>query len=136
MDMLTFLSYQGISSLIGHSYVLKGLDNLMNVKGDHGRFDAWFTILEATLDGRGKMGSLVGASDDIKTLRGREAQLAMHAASDVAATAAGDNALAEYCVSEKDVCCPADNCAEHGASLSNPVVVELSLHQRYRTSSC
>lgn len=99
MDMLTFLSYQGISSLIGHSYVLKGLDNLMTVKGDHGRFDAWFTILEATLDGRGKMGSLVGASDDIKTLRGREAQLAMHAASDVASTAAGDNALAEYCVS-------------------------------------
>lgn len=99
MDMLTFLSYQGISSLIGHSYVLKGLDNLMTVKGDHGRFDAWFTILEATLDGRGKMGSLVGASEEIKTMRGREAQLAMHAASDVASTAAGDNALAEYCVS-------------------------------------
>lgn len=98
MDMLTFLTYQGINSLIGHSYVLKGLDNLMNVKGDHGRFDAWFTILEATLDGRGKMGSLVGASDEIKTLRGREAQLAMQAASEAAGTQAGDNALAEYCV--------------------------------------
>lgn len=97
MDMLIFLAYQTKENVTGHNYVLRGLDNLMNVRGDHGRFDAWFTILETTLDGRGKMGSLVGASDEIKTLRGREAQMAMQAAN--AADSSGEGALVEYCVS-------------------------------------
>jgi len=71
----------------------------MNATGDHARFDAWFAILEATLDGRGKMGSLVGASDEIRTLRGREAQQAMQAANDPSGFAGAETALNEYAVS-------------------------------------
>jgi cytokinesis protein len=97
MDMLIFLAYQKKDGVTGHNYVLRGLDNLMNIRGDHGRFDAWFTILETTLDGRGKMGSLVGASEEIRTLRGREAQAAMQAANGPEST--NDSALTEYCVS-------------------------------------
>lgn len=97
MDMLIFLAYQRKGEVTGHNYVLRGLDNLMNIRGDHGRFDAWFTILESTLDGRGKMGSLVGASEEIRTLRGREAQAAMQAAN--GPESANDSALTEYCVS-------------------------------------
>lgn len=96
MDMLIFLAYQKKGEVTGHNYVLRGLDNLMNIRGDHGRFDAWFTILESTLDGRGKMGSLVGASEEIRTLRGREAQAAMQAVN--GPEGQHDSALTEYCV--------------------------------------
>lgn len=40
---------------------------LLKQYGTHfGRFDAWMQALEKTLDGRGKMGSAVGASQDLK----------------------------------------------------------------------
>lgn len=97
LDNMTFLAHWDFPR--GHMHVLKGLDNLMNVKGDVARFDAWFTVLENTLDGRGKMGSLVGASEEIRTLRGREAQMAMQAANESMGFSSGDNALNEYAVS-------------------------------------
>lgn len=50
----------------GQEIVLKGLDKLSEHMGEFGRFDAWLKLLEATLDGRGKMGSLVGASEDVR----------------------------------------------------------------------
>jgi hypothetical protein len=40
--------------------------NLLKQAGDNNRFDAWLQVLEKTLDGRGKMGSAVGASNDLK----------------------------------------------------------------------
>lgn len=96
LDMLVFLTYWKPPQ--GHTFVVRAFDNLMNITADHARFDAWFSVLEATLDGRGKMGSLVGASDEIKTLRGKEAQLAMQAANDLSVFAGGENALNEYAV--------------------------------------
>lgn len=77
----------------------------MAVKNDHGRFDAWFTVMEATLDGRGKMGSFVGASEEVKTLRGREALQMMQAANEAMGFATGDNALSEYAVSRIRLSC-------------------------------
>lgn len=65
-DILLFLAHWQKPN--GHRLVLKGFDELKNVNNDHGRFDAWFRILEQTLDGRGKMGSLVGASDEVKKM--------------------------------------------------------------------
>ena len=36
-------------------------------EGESGRFDAWMRIVEVTIDGRGKMGSKVGASEEIRS---------------------------------------------------------------------
>lgn len=46
--------------------VLHGMELLKQFGKDFGRFDAWLQALEKTLDGRGKMGSAVGASHDLK----------------------------------------------------------------------
>jgi cytokinesis protein len=97
LDMLVFMCHW--TPPLGHHLVVRAFDSLMNATGDHARFDAWFAILEATLDGRGKMGSLVGASDEIRTLRGREAQQAMQAANDPSGFAGAETALNEYAVS-------------------------------------
>ena len=94
-DMMTFLAYWNEHA--GHKFVLRALDHLMTVKQDKARFDAWFTMLEATIDGRGKMGSMVGASAEIRTLRGKEAQLAMQQAQSGATMS--DSVLNEYLVS-------------------------------------
>lgn len=53
----------------GHKLVLQGLDDLKSTKGVSGRFDAWFSALETALEGRGRMGSLVGASDEVRRLQ-------------------------------------------------------------------
>lgn len=46
--------------------VLHGMELLKQYGPNYGRFDAWMNALEKTLDGRGKMGSAVGASHDLK----------------------------------------------------------------------
>lgn len=50
----------------GRSMVLHGMELLKQFGKNFGRFDAWLQALEKTLDGRGKMGSAVGASEDLK----------------------------------------------------------------------
>jgi cytokinesis protein len=50
----------------GHKLVLQGLDDLRAATGSSGRFDAWFSPLETAIEGRGRMGSLVGASDEVR----------------------------------------------------------------------
>lgn len=50
----------------GHSVVLKSFDALQSHYDEISRFDAWLKAFEATIDGRGRMGSLVGASDELK----------------------------------------------------------------------
>ncbi|CDS00429.1 hypothetical protein [Sporisorium scitamineum] len=65
-DILLFLCHWDKPT--GHRLVLKAFDDLKTSQGDHGRFDAWFRVLEQTIDGRGKMGSMVGASDEVKKL--------------------------------------------------------------------
>ena len=51
----------------GHKRVLEAFDHLKHAQGETGRFDSWMRQLEVTVDGRGKMGSMVGASDEVRS---------------------------------------------------------------------
>lgn len=64
-DVLTFLCHWGDGN--GHEKVLNAMDHLKNTQGENGRFDGWMRLFEVTLDGRGKMGSLVGASEEFRS---------------------------------------------------------------------
>ncbi|KAF9629668.1 putative cytokinesis protein sepa protein [Lasiodiplodia theobromae] len=64
-EVLTFLCHWANGQ--GHEKVLQALDQLKQAQGENGRFDAWMRIVEVTVDGRGKMGSLVGASDEARS---------------------------------------------------------------------
>jgi cytokinesis protein len=64
-ELLTFLCHWAKPH--GHLKVLSALDHLKAQQGENGRFDAWMRIVEVTVDGRGKMGSLVGASDEVRS---------------------------------------------------------------------
>lgn len=64
-ELLTFLCHWADGH--GHLKVLQALDHLKAQQGENGRFDAWMRIVEVTIDGRGKMGSLVGASDEVRS---------------------------------------------------------------------
>ncbi|KAK4550848.1 hypothetical protein LTR36_000428 [Oleoguttula mirabilis] len=64
-ELLTFLCHWANGH--GHLKVLQALDHLKAQQGENGRFDAWMRIVEVTIDGRGKMGSLVGASDEVRS---------------------------------------------------------------------
>jgi cytokinesis protein len=63
-EVLTFLCHWADGQ--GHQKVIQALDHLRHGQGENGRFDAWLRIVEITIDGRGKMGSLVGASDEVR----------------------------------------------------------------------
>lgn len=63
-EALTFMCY--CEPPAGHTMVLRGLALLQD--GNAGRFDAWFDSFEQMIDGRGRMGSLVGASKDVRSL--------------------------------------------------------------------
>lgn len=64
-ELMTFLCHWADGQ--GHMKVLQALDHLKSQQGENGRFDAWMRIVEVTVDGRGKMGSLVGASDEVRS---------------------------------------------------------------------
>jgi cytokinesis protein len=64
-EVLTFLANSGHGQ--GHERVLGALDHLKNTHGETGRFDAWMRLVEVAIDGRGKMGSLVGASEEFRS---------------------------------------------------------------------
>lgn len=64
-EVLTFLCHWADGQ--GHQKVLQALDHLKMQQSENGRFDAWMRIVEVTIDGRGKMGSLVGASDEVRS---------------------------------------------------------------------
>lgn len=68
---------------VGQDLVLKAMDKLRDNERGLGRFDAWLDQLENTLCGRGRMGSMVGASEDFKKM---------------AAYGSPDNQLTEYVV--------------------------------------
>lgn len=65
-DILTFLCTWG-KDTEGHLKVIQALDEAKTATGENGRFDAWMRLVEVTVDGRGKMGSLVGASEELRT---------------------------------------------------------------------
>jgi len=50
----------------GHPLVLQGFDQLAKFQAEQGRFDVWIRMLENAIDGRGRMGSLVNASDEFR----------------------------------------------------------------------
>lgn len=64
-DVLIFLCHYGEGQ--GHRKVIQAMDYVKNQHGENGRFDAWMRIVEVTIDGRGKMGSLVGASEEVRS---------------------------------------------------------------------
>ena len=64
-EVLTFVSHWKEKE--GHLKVLQAMDHVKNQQGENGRFDAWMRSVELSLDGRGKMGSLVGASDEVRS---------------------------------------------------------------------
>lgn len=64
-EVLTFLCHWAEGQ--GHQKVLQAMDHVKNNHGETGRFDAWMRIVEVTIDGRGKMGSLVGASEEYRS---------------------------------------------------------------------
>ncbi|PIG87206.1 cytokinesis protein SepA, partial [Aspergillus arachidicola] len=64
-EVLTFLCHWAEGH--GHQKVLQAMDHVKNHQGETGRFDAWMRIVEVTIDGRGKMGSLVGASEEYRS---------------------------------------------------------------------
>lgn len=80
-EALTFLCYCDIPQ--GHSLVVSAMDALKEWHHDMSTFDPWLRSLSLMLDGRGKMGSMVGASDDYRRM----------------GNAAADNQLMEYAVS-------------------------------------
>jgi len=64
-EVLTFLCHWAEGH--GHVKVLEAMDYVKSHQGENGRFDAWMRIVEVTVDGRGKMGSLVGASEEVRS---------------------------------------------------------------------
>ncbi len=64
-EVLTFLCHWDQGQ--GHLKVLHAMDMVKNQINENGRFDAWMRIVEVTIDGRGKMGSLVGASEEVRS---------------------------------------------------------------------
>ena len=78
-EILTFLCYY--NNGVAHESVLKAMDALSAANNQTGRYDFWFQSLLTTLSGRGKMGSLVGASQDIRKHGGTEAALTEYAVS-------------------------------------------------------
>ncbi|MCJ1472959.1 hypothetical protein MMC13_001608 [Lambiella insularis] len=64
-EVLTFLCHWAHGE--GHLKVLQAMDHVKHQQGENGRFDAWMRIVEVTVDGRGKMGSLVGASEEVRS---------------------------------------------------------------------
>lgn len=64
-EVLTFLCHWGDGE--GHVKVIQAMDSVKAQNNENGRFDAWMRLVEVTVDGRGKMGSLVGASDEVRS---------------------------------------------------------------------
>ncbi|RPA78262.1 hypothetical protein BJ508DRAFT_329390 [Ascobolus immersus RN42] len=64
-EVLTFLCHWERPH--GHQKVLAAMDQVKSYQGETGRFDAWLRVVEVTIDGRGKLGSMVGASEEIRS---------------------------------------------------------------------
>ncbi|KAF9089573.1 hypothetical protein BGX23_006574 [Mortierella sp. AD031] len=73
VEVLTFLCYCEVS--MGHKLVLEGLDQAMEYWKESARFDAWMRILENTIDGRGRFGTMVGMSEELKKAGTQDGQL-------------------------------------------------------------
>jgi cytokinesis protein len=73
VEVLTFLCYCEFPT--GHKLVLEGLDQVMEYWRESARFDAWMRILENTIDGRGRFGTTVMMSEELKKSGTQDSQL-------------------------------------------------------------
>lgn len=64
-EVLTFLCHWEDGE--GHLKVIQAMDQVKGQTGENGRFDAWMRLVEVAVDGRGKMGSMVGASEEVRS---------------------------------------------------------------------
>lgn len=64
-----------------HEFVLDGFSMLSAANNETGVYDYWMKSFEAALDGRGKMGSLVGASSEVRKTAGPDSALNEYAVS-------------------------------------------------------
>ncbi|KAJ2785357.1 hypothetical protein H4R18_000568 [Coemansia javaensis] len=67
-EILTYICYLDVPT--GHATVLKGLDKLQKFREMQKRFEPWMRALELAIDGRGRMGSKVGVSEELRQLGG------------------------------------------------------------------
>ncbi|KAF9147778.1 hypothetical protein BG015_010519, partial [Linnemannia schmuckeri] len=81
VEVLTFLSYCEVP--MGHKLVLEGLDQVKEYWKESARFDAWMRILENTIDGRGRFGTIVGMSEELKKAGTQDGQLIEYVLSNV-----------------------------------------------------
>lgn len=79
-DLLTFMRYNIPEEAIGNS-IEAGFETLSTSSGMSGRYDYWFKSFLDTVSGRGKMGSMVGASEDLRRNGGHEGSLNEYAVS-------------------------------------------------------
>lgn len=74
LDILSFLTYWDGGK--AHSLVVSALEALSSANNENGSpYAYWFKSMEQALSGRGKMGSLVGASDEVRKLGGIDINL-------------------------------------------------------------
>lgn len=64
-DVLVFLAHW--QSPVGQKQVVSAFEKLKTQSGEFNKFESWLRVVENTLEGRGTLGSMVGASDEIKT---------------------------------------------------------------------
>lgn len=72
VELLTF--FVARDHVKGFNLVLKGLTDFSTSRRLPGQFDGWFFFWEAAIDGRGRFGSSVGASESVMSLRGASAK--------------------------------------------------------------
>lgn len=71
IEILTFLCYYRLPERVhktGHSRILDAFDVLKTNVGEQGKFDAWLRSFESSLDGRGRLGSMVGANAELRSV--------------------------------------------------------------------
>ena len=74
LDILVFIVYQDRPNY--HDLVIEGLKTLSQENHEPGGpYSYWFKSFEQSLAGRGKMGTLVGASEDVKRHGGGDPSL-------------------------------------------------------------
>lgn len=74
LDVLTFLTYWNGGE--AHGLVVTALETLSSSNNEGGGcYNFWFKSMEQSLSGRGKMGSLVGASEEVKRAGGVDSSL-------------------------------------------------------------
>lgn len=85
----------------GFNLVFRALEDLAQSRKALSTFDVWFRYWEEAIDGRGKMGSAVGASEAVMSLRGSGARdMAMKLANGSSSQMGIlDTSLSEYAVS-------------------------------------